>query len=171
MRNKEYTHTYTHTLCFSDSVQHLSAHNPADLFWSPSGSPPFASRRQRKSSGGPGAGSSIKLGFLCPLLVEPPSAGTQDVQDSGRTRCQIVFGAEDSGLGIQTEVRRGQSLCALGFSVHIWNGQLPECACPAPSLLLFEPADNSRADAQQRPALFTRASSTLYTQRIKNNIL
>lgn len=123
-----HTHPHTH-LFFSDSVQHLSAHNLADLFWSSSGSPPFASRRQRKSSGGPGAGSSIKLGFLCPLLVEPPSAGSQDLQDSGWTRCQVVFGAEDSGLGIQTEVRQGQS--ALGFSVHIWKGQLPECACPA----------------------------------------
>lgn len=79
-KEKQRIHTHPHPHCFSPTQFSTCQHIIRQIS---SGAPPFASRRQRKSSGGPGAGSSIKLGFLCPLLVEPPSAGTQDLQDCG----------------------------------------------------------------------------------------
>lgn len=81
-----------------------------------------------KSSGRPG--SSRKLAFLCPLLVKPPSAFTQDFDEIttiGELDRAVDLRAEDSGLGVQTEVSQGRSLCILAFSVHMWNKQLPGC--------------------------------------------
>lgn len=126
-------------------VQHLSSHIIRQIF---PGAPldlhlqadleTQTEDTHAEGSGRPGAGSSIKLAFLCPLLVKLPSAVTQDLGEmstTGELDRPVHLRAEDSGLGVETEVRQGRVFVFWLF--QFCNKQLPL----VPSLVLVEPAD------------------------------